>query len=265
MVRTFHAAMIVFMLSGCASLPAWLLPDHGAATIAEDVPGHYSFAWRLSGDRAVAPLQVFDNGRDMWLQFAEGRALPAIFERTVHGDRPVRYERNGQYVVLRGVRPQLVLRGGHLTSFVDRSADRPAAPVEVDTAEAASVRLEPAFTEASFAAPTDVRDAAVPQADTAAAVYEVSPADQNLRVVLVRWARSAGWTFEPEHWAVDADIPVAGSARFDSTFKAAVQQLVASTELADQPLQPCFYSNKVLRIVPYTQLCDRTRNRVGQS
>jgi hypothetical protein len=110
-----------------------------------------------------------------------------------------------------------------------------------------------------------VKNIAPVPADTLAGNYDVSPADENLRVVLTRWARAAGWTFEPEHWAVDADIPVAGSARFNATFKVAVQRLVASTELADQPLQPCFYSNKVLRIVPYAQVCDRTKSLAEQS
>src|SRR5690606_27376176 len=87
--------------------------------------------------------------------------------------------------------------------------------------------------------------------------YEVSPADQTLRAALDRWARVAGWTFQPEHWAVDADIPIVGSARFEQPFKLAVRELVASTEMADRPLQPCFYSNRVLRIVPYAQRCDR--------
>ncbi len=88
----------------------------------------------------------------------------------------------------------------------------------------------------------------------------VSPDDKHLRAVLSRWAHTAGWTFEAEHWVVDADIPIVGSAHFESGFKLAVQDLVASTELADRPLQPCFYSNRVLRIVPYAQLCDRTAN-----
>jgi len=77
-------------------------------------------------------------------------------------------------------------------------------------------------------------------------------------MALSRWARTAGWTFEADHWAVDADIPIVGSATFHSGFELAVQDLVASTELADRPLQPCFYANRVLRIVPYAQSCDRT-------
>jgi len=41
--------------------------------------------------------------------------------------------------------------------------------------------------------------------------------------------------------------------------------LLASTELGDRPLRPCFYSNKVVRVVPYAQVCDRTRNPAGAS
>jgi hypothetical protein len=38
----------------------------------------------------------------------------------------------------------------------------------------------------------------------------------------------------------------------------AVRHLLAATELSERPLQPCFYSNQVLRVVPYAQACDRT-------
>ncbi|KAA0912049.1 hypothetical protein FQ179_08245 [Pusillimonas sp. ANT_WB101] len=95
--------------------------------------------------------------------------------------------------------------------------------------------------------------------------YRVSPQDVTIRQALGRWARQAGWTFEPEHWAVDVDIPISGSAVFETDFKQAVRQLVAATELADRPLQPCFYSNQVLRIVPFAQACDRGLSASGAS
>ncbi|HEU0230569.1 MAG TPA: toxin co-regulated pilus biosynthesis Q family protein [Burkholderiaceae bacterium] len=90
--------------------------------------------------------------------------------------------------------------------------------------------------------------------------FEVGPADGNIRQTLNRWAQVAGWTFNVEHWAVNVDVPIVGSATFDSGFKPAVRALLASTELGDRPLRPCFYSNKVVRVVPYAQVCDRTRN-----
>ncbi|MGP1615897.1 MAG: TrbG/VirB9 family P-type conjugative transfer protein, partial [Pollutimonas bauzanensis] len=80
-------AILSGLLPACAGGPDWsrLIPGKPGQSAA----AHYSFAWRLSGDRAVAPLQVFDNGRQTWLQFAPRQALPAIFEHTAAGDRPL--------------------------------------------------------------------------------------------------------------------------------------------------------------------------------
>lgn len=89
--------------------------------------------------------------------------------------------------------------------------------------------------------------------------FEATPADGNIRRALGRWARSAGWAFESEHWAVDVDIPLAGSAAFGDEFVPAVRGLLAATELGDRPLQPCFYANQVLRVIPLAQRCDRTQ------
>jgi len=89
------------------------------------------------------------------------------------------------------------------------------------------------------------------------------PPDATLRGVLSRWAASSGWTFEPQHWAVDVDIPLAGAAQFPGDFKEAVRALLAATELSERPVQPCFYANQVLRVVAYTQTCDRSAAPAG--
>jgi hypothetical protein len=287
MARTWAVAVFMLGVSGCAALPDWALFTSGRAAAPRDQAGHYDFAWRLSGDRAIAPAQVFDDGRQMWLQFATAQTLPALFARSPRGDRPLSYRRQGPYVVLPGVWPHLVLRGGHLESFIDRvdpvsvQKPQPALPPAVQAAApgdrgpgspaAAASPVDARFTANSFAVALEPFASAPPSAGSDAMgpqpaprtvtppqLYEVSPQDGNIREALSRWARLAGWTFKPEHWAVDADIPIAGSARFDSEFTRAVQDLIASTELADRPLRPCFYSNKVLRIVPYAQSCDRT-------
>lgn len=87
--------------------------------------------------------------------------------------------------------------------------------------------------------------------------FEVTAADINLRKALVRWTKMVGWTFEPEHWTLDRDIPVAGSASLGSDFKLAARALLSSTEMTDLPAQPCFYSNRVLRVIPVNELCSR--------
>lgn len=313
MARLLILVLSAGLLSACAQFPAWpLLPGNQPVTSPQNDVSHYSFDWRLSGNRQAAPLQVFDNGKQTWLQFGPGQPIPAIFQHTDAGDRALPYQRQGPYVVLDGVWPDLLLRNGQLESRIERivSAERPAVvesaiaettatqPAVLESAIAETVAITPeiadlttvklnsaaVLTQASFSskpvAPVipvkaqagQSRGASVRADELDATIslpvqqpsslsishYSVSPQDSNLRTALLRWATIAGWTFEPEHWAVDADIPIVGSASFTADFKPAVQDLLASTELADRPLQPCFYSNRVLRIVPYAQSCDRS-------
>ncbi len=90
--------------------------------------------------------------------------------------------------------------------------------------------------------------------------FEVSQADQNFRKVLTRWAKAADWNFEAENWVVGRDIPVGGSAVMLTEFKTAVRSLLKSTLLTDLPVQPCFYTNKVLRVIPASEMCMRSDN-----
>lgn len=288
MVRLLFITLAAGLLSACTHLPDWvrLTPLSGSASQSSPLTetGQYSFAWRLSGNRQVAPLQVFDNGKQTWLQFQPDQPIPAIFQHTPQGDRPLTYQRQGPYVVLDGVWPYLLLRGGQLQSRVERvlpetmdislmsaqirgAGDGQAVNADIsqdDLLEQSELVASQtiALTEPSFG---PALLAALPQTPPENTVllelpssHAVSPMDKNLRSALSRWAAAAGWTFEPEHWVVDADIPIVGSATFQTGFKQAVQDLVATTELADRPLQPCFYSNRVLRIVPYAQTCDRS-------
>jgi hypothetical protein len=90
--------------------------------------------------------------------------------------------------------------------------------------------------------------------------YSVGLSDQNFRKVLTRWANASGWMFEPEHWSVPRDIPVGGMDSVMADFKTAVRRLLKSTLLTDLPVQPCFYSNKVLRVIPASELCSRSEH-----
>lgn|GEM_PF-4263003 len=89
----------------------------------------------------------------------------------------------------------------------------------------------------------------------------VSAKDRTIREALKSWSKTANWTFEPEHWAVPVDIPITAGAPFSGDFKTAVRQLISTTELGDTPLQPCFYSNRVVRVVPINQVCDQMSAR----
>lgn len=88
--------------------------------------------------------------------------------------------------------------------------------------------------------------------------WHVSPEDITIRQALTLWADLAGWTFEPEMWSLPVDITVAANAHFFGEFPDAVRDLVAAVALAEMPIRSCFYTNKVLRIVSYNQVCNRT-------
>lgn len=87
--------------------------------------------------------------------------------------------------------------------------------------------------------------------------WEVTPSDGTLRKVISKWAATAGWTFGPEHWAASRDLPVSAGGLFTGDFRTAVRGLLSTSELTDLPLQPCFYTNSVLRVVARAEICDR--------
>ncbi len=286
----------------CLALPAGCAFQGGAA-FEPSAAGQYDFNWRLSGDRAVAPLQVFGTGRQIWLQFAAGQQVPAIFASTAQGDAPVAYRRQDPYVVIDGAWQSLVLRGGRYAARAVRQdaatsaaaqahqvapkternvpQDQSAAalagqqgalqsrPILGQHAPLTQIAMAPAASP-SQASPAPVRQASPAQAEPVKArlapaqqALRAGPPDATLRGVLARWAASSGWTFEPQHWAVDVDIPLAGAAQFSGDFKQAVRALLAATELSERPVQPCFYANQVLRVVAYTQVCDRSTVPAG--
>jgi len=282
MKRFLLAAGCAAGLAGCAA--GGPSPGHAPVWPAPGATARYDFGWRLSGNRRVAPLQVFDDGRDTWLQFRVGQPVPAIFIGGPGGDRLVPYARQDPYVRVHGVWPTLLLRGGGLQARVDslraqgaagasslagaRDPGGGAPPAATPGAQHAAPVSIAGTAAPSGASPAPVRlpnpraRSVVPPAGgpgrTAVARFQAGPADHNMRRVLSRWAQQAGWTFESEHWALDVDIPLAGSAVFTSDFRKAVRDLLASTELADRPAQPCFYSNRVLRVIPLAQHCHRT-------
>ncbi|MFJ3463359.1 TcpQ domain-containing protein [Achromobacter spanius] len=282
MVRIFFLAAGLSCLGACT----WSGPGSGpgrdtTSWQAANPPSHgFRFDWQLSGDPAVAPLQVFDDGRETWLQFLPGQPLPAIFGAGDGGEHPLPYVRRDPYVVVAGAWKALSFRGGrlsaraqrahvatdgqaHLAQFASRTEQTSAVAVDAsqspraDSAAHARLVADTAPRSEAGATSTDTPLAAQ------AAPFRAAPPDTTLRAVLARWANTAGWTFQPQHWAVDVDIPLAATAEFSGDFKTAVRGLLGATELADRPLQPCFYGNRVLRVVPLAQSCSRAATPKG--
>lgn len=91
--------------------------------------------------------------------------------------------------------------------------------------------------------------------------WDATVEDGTLQKVIARWAELEGWVFTPGHWTVERDLPVVGRNTFQGDFKSAVRGLLLSSELTDLPVQPCFYSNRVIRVVHRAEVCDRMANQ----
>jgi hypothetical protein len=234
------------LLSGCMGPVARPWPSEQPSGT-NSPAGTLDFGWKLSGDRAVAPLQVFSDASRTWLQWLPGQVLPIILGASHQGEQVLTYLRQGPYTIIEGHWPALLFRSAQQQARARRVG---ASVVEVGATQQPVVS-PPLGSPQSSAAQSHANHAPRP-------FFAVSHSDLHLRQALSRWAGLSGWRFEPEHWAVDIDIPLSASARFSDDFVSSVQALVASTELSDRPLQPCFYSNQVLRIVPVAEPCDRT-------
>jgi len=263
------------LLSGCMGPAGRPWPSEQPS--GTNIPsGKLDFGWRLSGDRAVAPLQVFSDASRTWLQWLPGQILPIILGSSEQGEQVLTYLRQGPYTIIEGHWPALLFRSARQQARARRAdATLVAEHTQQQRGALHASTLRPQSAQSS-AGPNVARDsqgrvsAYAPVHPNTSSVSEsfsqasqpffaVSHTDLHLRQALTRWAGLSGWRFEPEHWVVDIDIPLSASAKFSEDFVSSVQALLASTELSDRPLQPCFYSNQVLRIVPVAEPCDRTR------
>ncbi len=269
--------MFVFLLlSGCMGPVGrpWPSEQPGGTNIPS---GKLDFGWKLSGDRAVAPLQVFSDTSRTWLQWLPGQILPIILGATEQGEQVLTYLRQGPYTILDGHWPALLFRSARQQARARRigaslassaTTQQPVSQYQLRSQYPSSSQEHSNSDQqsSSRSALSSQQQSSLPppsslhqrSAQSSRPFFSVSHTDLHLRQALIRWAGLSGWRFEPEHWAVDVDIPLSASAKFSDDFVSSVQALLASTELSDRPLQPCFYSNQVLRIVPVAEPCDRT-------
>nr|WP_313658785.1 TcpQ domain-containing protein [Achromobacter ruhlandii] len=90
-------------------------------------------------------------------------------------------------------------------------------------------------------------------------IWRISPDDGTVRQALARWAAKANWTFGPDQWELNFDLPIQAPAEFEAeSFQDATQALSQAIAMTESPIRPCFYGNRVLRMVPFTRSCNRS-------
>lgn len=106
--------------------------------------------------------------------------------------------------------------------------------------------------------PEAIESAPAPDPIVPKPVWHIQPEDGTVRQAIARWAAKSGWTFGPDQWELDFDLPIQAPAQFEAdSFKEATQALSEAIAMTESPVRPCFYANRVLRVIPFTRSCNR--------
>ena len=82
-------------------------------------PPVLNFAWKAKGEKRLLPTVLFDDGHSIYLRWNKEDTLPAILARSPKGiEGPVNYTVRGEFIVVDGVLPQIVLRSGKQSAIL---------------------------------------------------------------------------------------------------------------------------------------------------
>lgn len=98
-------------------------------------PAELNFAWASSGDAALLPVRIFDDGEAVFLTWPRERPLPAILTTNSEGDEgPLNFSVRDDVIVLDGVPREIVLRSGEdRATLVNTGPERPPRQTRAET------------------------------------------------------------------------------------------------------------------------------------
>jgi len=92
------------------------------ANAGEPSPTSLNFDYAMSGDAALMPVEIFDDGHSTYLRMREGAETPAIFAlRDDDSEELVNSQQRGSMTVVDQTADRFVLRYGSQTAFVTRT------------------------------------------------------------------------------------------------------------------------------------------------
>ena len=150
------------------------------ASFASSLPG-FDFAYEIGGARQVAPLQIFDDGKYTYIQWATNVVVPTVAV-TIDGKLAKAVAGATPYYVVPGVGSVIEIRattGGARATYVGQ---RGQAPMQVAVNKALQV---PVVVDVS----TSLRASAISKVDS----WEVTINDRTLQGAMERWAKSGGY------------------------------------------------------------------------
>ena len=217
---------VLLGVCGCAVRGTAIEQSQASESIHHGLSGDPDFNWHLSGDRRVAPRQVFSDAHRIWVQWHPHQAIPTIFAQAGHTWHVVTAREQGPYTIVDGQWSVLRFQGARLQAHAHHRPS-PDWLIEQPTPQRSRERS-----------------------------FDLRLTDRTIRQALNRWALEHDWYFDDAHWTLPVDLPVTAAATFTGDFPAAVEQLLQAVEPAGRPARPCFYANHVLRVIPKTASCE---------
>ncbi|WP_322069820.1 lytic transglycosylase domain-containing protein [Paraburkholderia bannensis] len=145
--------------SAPAALPASQAIAQGTA------PGAYSFGWTVSGADDVKPVQVFDDGAKVYVQFSDMKRPPAIFADTPRGRVLLRWEAQPPYAVISSLERTLIFQIGTVEARAQKTANGDAGRPAAAGAQAAVLPPANAATAPGQEKVASTRGASAPSTD----------------------------------------------------------------------------------------------------
>lgn len=109
-----YAELVVLRDPGRSGVPPHPQPSEPERAVERRLidPSALNFAYLVSGDPDIRPLQVFDDGRVTWLRMRPGRPLPAVFAVGPDGPELVNYSVQADHIVIQRVFASAILKLG---------------------------------------------------------------------------------------------------------------------------------------------------------
>ncbi|WP_321855267.1 lytic transglycosylase domain-containing protein [Paraburkholderia tropica] len=111
-------------------VPTALMAKPGSSAIASAPPGAYNFGWAVSGADGAKPVQVFDDGAKIYVQFSDMKRVPAIFADTPRGRVVLRWEAQPPYAVIVSSEQRLIFQIGGAEATAQRTGTPPPLPTQ---------------------------------------------------------------------------------------------------------------------------------------
>ena len=185
--------------------------------VAEALPG-FDFAYEIGGDRRVAPLQIFDDGSQTYIQWPTNVSVPNVVI-LIDGKKVTSVPGSSPYHVVTAVGNAIEIRSAGNVARANYVGERGRAPMQVAEMAAKAPKrplsVKPVASDvASATAPTN---------------WELSIQDRTLQAAMSRWAKTSAHELR---WLIRDQILIERGSSYSGTLAEALSKLSNDVGLA---------------------------------